>query len=95
MMGKLATLFVSLGWSRDDAKWLWVQMGSVAALIASGVFNVEYWATYLGITLTPIELHWIQALAVLTLWVSGKMDSSHLPSAETAATMTALKKVNE
>ena len=91
-MDKLSGLFVSLGWSRDDWKWLYLQVGSVAALIASGVFNVEYWATYLGLTLTPIELHWIQALAVLILWVSGKMDSSKLPSAETAAVMTAIKK---
>jgi hypothetical protein len=81
MMKTLALLFASWGWTRDDWKWAWLQVGSVAALIASGVFNVEYWATYLGLTLTPIELHWIQALAVLVLWISGKMDSSHLAGA--------------
>ena len=87
-MRSLAAMFIALGWSRDDWKWLWLQLGAVAALVASGVFNVEYWATYLGLTLTPIALHWIQALAVSILWVSGKMDSSHLPSATTVAAIT-------
>ena len=80
-MQALINAFVAFGWTRDDWKWLWLQIGAVSALIASGVFNVEYWATYLGIALTVTALHWIQALAVLVLWVSGKMDSSKLPGA--------------
>ena len=91
-MKQLAALFASWGWSRDDWKWLWLQIVPVAALISSNVFDVSYWMGYLGIPLSPTALHWIFALSALVLWVAGKMDSSRLPSAATAAVMTAVKK---
>ena len=91
-MKSLASLFQSLGWSRDDAKWLWGQVCSVALLLLSGVFDISYWATYIGVTISDIAIHRILIIAVVVLWVSGKMDSSHLPSGTTMTAIAEAKK---
>lgn len=80
----LANLFIKLGWSRDDAKWLWAEIITVAGLISSNVFDVPYWMAYLHIPLSPTALHWIFAICALVLYVAGKHDSSPLPSAAQA-----------
>lgn len=79
-MLKLANFFNSLGWTRDDAKWVWGQIVSIAALIVSNVFDVHYWAGYIGINLSVTELHVITVVATAVLWLSGKMNSSNLNS---------------
>ena len=76
----LANLFIRFGWSRDDWKWLWLQILTVAALISSNVFDVNYWCNYLGIPMTPLVLHWINALSALILWLSARNATSQLPS---------------
>jgi hypothetical protein len=74
----LSSLFTSLGWSRDDAKWIWGQVVSAAAAIASGVFDLSYWASYIGIHLSVTQVHIITVVAVFILWLSGKMATSNL-----------------
>lgn len=81
----LTNLFIRFGWSRDDLKWGLLQLSTVAALISSNVFDVPYWCAYLGIPLSPTVLHWIFALSALVLWVSGRYNSSPLPSANAMA----------
>jgi hypothetical protein len=75
----LTNLFITLGWTRDDWRWLWTQVLSVALLITSGIIDVPYWAGQLGIPLSTVGLHWVQVLCIAALWVSGKYDSSSLP----------------
>lgn len=81
----LTNLFIKLGWSRDDWKWLFLQIASVAALISSNVFDVPYWADYLGIPLSPTVLHWIFGSSALILWIAGRYNSSPLPSGQAMA----------
>lgn len=81
----LTNLFIRWGWSRDDWKWLWFQIVSVAAIITSGLFDVPYWCDYLGIPLSPLTLRWITALSALILWVSARHSATTLPSATAMA----------
>lgn len=74
----LSNFFTNLGWSRDDAKWIWGQIVSAAAAIASGVFDLPYWASYVGVHLSTTGVHVITVLAVAVLWLSGKMATSNL-----------------
>lgn len=76
----LTNLFITLGWSRDDLKWLILQIVAVAGLITSNAFDVPYWCAYLGIPLSPTALHWVFGTAAVVLWLAGKYDSSSLPS---------------
>lgn len=76
----LANFFINLGFTRDDAIWWWGQWLGAAAAIASGVFDLSYWAQYVGIPLSPIGAHIITVIAVGSLWLSGKMNFSHLPA---------------
>jgi hypothetical protein len=78
----LSSFLISRGLTRDSALWFWTELVSVAGLIASGLVDIVYWANYLAIPLTTVELHWIQALAVLILWFAGKHDTSPLPGAK-------------
>lgn len=75
----LGTLFSRLGFTRDDATWGRLQALSLAALVASGTIDLQYWAGYLGIHLGVIAQHWIITIAAVTLWISGKNDTSDLP----------------
>ena len=82
-------LFIYLGWSRDDWKLWWAQIITVAALIASNVFDVSYWYTYLtGAVLPALVLHWILGLAAFVLWISARHSSTTLPSAAEMAAGT-------
>lgn len=80
MLTKITELCHWLGWTRDDAKWAWSQVTSAAAAVAMGIFNIPYWAAYVGLTVTTNEVHVITVIAVAILWISGKMDSSSLPA---------------
>lgn len=80
----LSRFFIDRGWSRDDLKWPVAQVLSAAALVTSGFIDVSYWAGYLGIPLSTTGAHWIQAIAVIVLWIAGKYDRSSLPSAANA-----------
>lgn len=84
----LTNLFIRWGWSRNDLKWILLQISTVAALISSNVFDVPYWCGYLGIPLSPTVLHWIFALSALVLWVAGRYNASPLPSANAMASGT-------
>jgi hypothetical protein len=81
----LANLMIRLGWSRDDLKWLLLQLATVAALITSNVFDVPYWCAYLGVPLSTTVLHWIFGVSTLILWIAGRYNSSPLPSARAMA----------
>lgn len=79
MLG-LTNLFTTLGWSRDDWKWTWGQIVGVAGLILTGVFDVQHWIEYLGLSISTQHLHWVQAAAAFVMWLSGQMNSSGLYS---------------
>lgn len=84
-MKTLTALVIRLGWSRDDLKWHFTQLLTVAGLIVSGVIDLPYWATYLGLPLSTRGEHWIQVVAVVLLYLSGRYNASLLPSARTMA----------
>ena len=86
-MAVLGSYFTSLGWTRDDAKWFWLQIVTVATLISSNVLDLPYWAGYLGIPLSTRELHWVQAITAIVLWVSARSATSALPGKGEAMTV--------
>jgi hypothetical protein len=75
----LSKLFISFGWTRDDLKWVYLQVVAVAALITSGAFDIPYWCGQLSIPCPPTMIRWVQALAALVLWISAQNASSKLP----------------
>jgi hypothetical protein len=75
----IANVFLSLGLNRDHAAFVWGKILSIALLINSGVFDLSAQAAYLGIHLSPTGAHWIQALAVIALYISGQYSTSSLP----------------
>lgn len=81
----LTNLFLSFGINRDHVAFLWGKILSIALLINSGVFDLSAQAAYLGIHLTPTGAHWIQALAVVALYISGQFSTSNLPGKKIAA----------
>lgn len=85
----LTNLFISLGWSRDDLKFYWIQLiggiVSVAGLIADNAFDVSYWAKYVGIPLSEHGLHVILAAAMGVVWIASRARRSSLPSAAAMA----------
>lgn len=78
----LANLLTALGFTRDSRIWLWGRVVSAAGIFMSGVFDLNYWATYLGFQISPTVSHWITALSVLVLWISGKQAHSELPGGQ-------------
>ena len=75
----LTNWLITLGLTRDSMVWLWSRLAAVAALIASGALDIGGVSTYLGLHLPPTGQHWVTAVCVIVLWLSGKMDSSPLP----------------
>lgn len=75
----LASWLTHLGFTRDDAIWLWGRVVGAAAVIGSGVFDLNYWANQLGFQVSPKVEHGITVIAVIILWISGKQATSHLP----------------
>lgn len=67
------------GFTRDDEIWWWGQLCGVAAAIASGVFDLHYWANYVGLPFSEQAQHIVTAIAVFVLWLSGRMNTSPLP----------------
>lgn len=78
----LVNLLTNLGFTRDSAMWLWGRIISAAALISSGVLDLKYWAGYVGLYPSDNLLHFVTVTAVVILWISGKMATSHLPAKE-------------
>lgn len=78
----LTSLFLSLGWTRDSAHWVWIQVLTAAGLIASDALDLPYWLTYIGVSVSTTTLHRIDVVAILLLWLAGKYDSSSLPGAK-------------
>lgn len=76
----LANWLIAHGFSRDDQIWIWGRMVGAAAAIASGVFDLRYWATYLSIPLSVQVERVITVAAVAVLYVAGRQASSRLPS---------------
>lgn len=77
----LTNILLGLGLNRDHAALLWGKLLSIALLINSGVFDLPTQAAHLGITLSPTGAHWIQATAVIVLYLSGQYSTSALPPA--------------
>lgn len=83
----LTNVFLSMGINRDHWSFLWGKILSIALLINSGVFDLSMQAQYLGIHLSPTGAHWIQALAVVALYISGQYSTSDLPGKRIAAVL--------
>lgn len=79
-MGRLTQLFIKLGWSRNDAKWLWLQVVSVAGLISANVLDLHKAAAYIDVPLSDSWIHRISSLAVGVLFLAGRYHASPLPS---------------
>lgn len=79
-MSLLTRCFLRLGFTRDMVLWLVLKLVGVASLIVSGVFDLPYWAGYLGLRLSPTVDHWIIAASVGILWLGGQYSTSALPS---------------
>lgn len=75
-------LFTNCGITRDSALWFWGKVLSIATLVTSGVLDLPYWAGYLGIHATTTEIHWVQVLAVIALYISGQNSTSNLKGKE-------------
>lgn len=84
-MNVLTNVFIRLGWSRDDRKWLVAQIVSAATLITSNAINLAYWFAYLGIPISEVAIHRILVLATIILWLAGRYATSNLPSQATMA----------
>lgn len=78
-MTQLYTTLALHGFTRDDATWLVGKLVAIAALIATGVFDVNKWAAFLGIHLTDTQVHWVWAVAVAIGWFSSQVSTSQLP----------------
>lgn len=78
----LTNILIRLGFTRDSAMWLWGRIIGASAAIASGVFDLTYWANYIGVPLSERGNHIITVVAVGILWISGKQATSHLPPKE-------------
>lgn len=74
----LTQLLLNLGISRDSLMWFWGRLSAGALLIVSGMVPLD---NYVG----PNWHKVITVGATLVLWLSGKYDSSPLPSAQTVA----------
>jgi hypothetical protein len=81
----LTNFFIYMGWSRDDLKWRWTQFLTFLTLLTTGVIDIPARTAELGIHVTDVQVHWIQFIAVVLLWVSGKFDVSSLPSGSAMA----------
>lgn len=86
----LTNLFISLGWSRDDAKWLWGRIvGASAALLMFAAMPASAFAALLPPAASTLIQHLVTAhpnwtgavelAAITVLWLSGRYDSSTLP----------------
>ena len=62
-------LFAKLGISRDDAKWLWTQIVSGAALLTVNVADLP---------ISDSARHKISVACAVILWFGGKMATSPL-----------------
>lgn len=63
----------SLGFTRDDAVWLYSRIVAGAALLTSGLVDLTKWG------FTPGWVRAITIASVILMWFSGKYDSSPLP----------------
>ena len=80
-MKYLADCLASLGLTRDNPIWTRLQIVTLATLITSGVFDVAYWAAYIGIPWSELATHRLRALAIIVLFFAGKLDTSPLKGA--------------
>lgn len=80
----IANLFLTLGLNRDHVAFVWGKVLSIALLVNSGVFDLSAQAQWLGIPLSPTGAHWIQALAIGALFISGQYSTSSLPGKKLA-----------
>lgn len=79
-MGRLTQLFIKLGWSRNDAKWAWLQIVSVAGLISANILDLHKVAAYIDVPLSDSWVHRISAAAAAVLFIAGNYHASPLPS---------------
>lgn len=84
-MTLITDLFTRLGISRDDAKWLWAQVVTLAGAITAGVIDLSSLGTYLGVTLSPAHLHQIIAVCMAIGWFAGAMRTSPLHNNQVVA----------
>lgn len=77
----LVAVFTALGWTRDDAKWMWTQIGALAmTVLAVQETGLRAAFAYVQIPIGDAGIHRILAGAVLLALVGGKMSMSQLTS---------------
>jgi hypothetical protein len=75
----LTRIFLSLGLTRDSMVWFWGKIVAISALIASGMLDLNYWLSYVGLHPTVYEIRWVQVISVIILYFSGQYSNSLLP----------------
>jgi hypothetical protein len=63
-----------LNLTRDDLKWAWGYLVSGASIV---LLDQTAIGAYLG--LSTIAIHWVIAVCIVVLFVSGKLGTSPLP----------------
>ncbi len=69
----IAQKLIQLGFTRDDATWLWSRVVAGSALLASGLVDLTKWG------FTPGWVRAITIVSVVVMWLAGKYDASPLP----------------
>lgn len=81
----LTNIFTKLGFTpptRDDWKFVWFQVVGVATLITANTADLPSWFAYLGLTVTPVEIHWVSVVATIILYLGGRYGASPLKGAQ-------------
>jgi hypothetical protein len=77
-MADLTTLFTRLGWTREDRKWLYLQVVGAATLIVTNTTNLPAWFAFIGVHATPVDIHRLEMLAAVILAIAGHFRTSPL-----------------
>ena len=77
-MTYLTALFTRLGWTREDKKWLYLQVVGAATLITTNTTNLPAWLAFIGVHATPVDIHRLEMLATLILAIAGHFRTSPL-----------------
>ena len=93
-MQKIAAVLTTLGLSRDDKALMWTWMVAAATGVLSGAINLTELGNYLGVHLTPTELHWVIAICWIISGAALKLGTSPLfDKASTKAIVDQIKVV--
>ena len=77
-MNYLTALFTRLGWTREDRKWLYLQVVGAATLVLTNTTNLPAWFALIGVRATPVDIHRLEMLATIILAIAGHFRTSPL-----------------